>query len=213
VGFSHHERSEWSCKPELSRRQAGDLALHGVRFRMDRPWDRHGPAPCGDSRRIKCAADSAVGLSSSCVHIPSQNARWGADLSADQRSVAEAFASKHLAGRPERNCIPAHVRRRASESLCHFAPLIGTVARPTDTRTDTIALDGAVLSPARFLRVAYRAYVVEAMASHRPYRPGLGIERALAEIEHGHGTVYDPNAAGVVCVCFERSATSCRRDA
>ena len=35
------------------------------------------------------------------------------------------------------------------------------------------------------------ADVVEAMMSRRPYRPGLGIEAALAEIERGVGSVYD----------------------
>jgi PAS domain S-box-containing protein/putative nucleotidyltransferase with HDIG domain len=35
------------------------------------------------------------------------------------------------------------------------------------------------------------ADVVEAMMSHRPYRPALGIKAALAEIERGTGTLYD----------------------
>ena len=34
------------------------------------------------------------------------------------------------------------------------------------------------------------ADVVEAMASHRPYRPGLGMDVALAEIEKNKGTHY-----------------------
>lgn len=50
----------------------------------------------------------------------------------------------------------------------------------------------AILPEARILAVAD---VVEAMGSHRPYRPGLGIERALQEIERGRGTAYDPEAA------------------
>jgi HD-GYP domain-containing protein (c-di-GMP phosphodiesterase class II) len=29
------------------------------------------------------------------------------------------------------------------------------------------------------------------MASHRPYRPGLGIDEALAEIEKNRGILYD----------------------
>jgi HD-GYP domain-containing protein (c-di-GMP phosphodiesterase class II) len=33
--------------------------------------------------------------------------------------------------------------------------------------------------------------VVEAMASHRPYRPALGIDAALAEIQKNRGTLYD----------------------
>ena len=40
-------------------------------------------------------------------------------------------------------------------------------------------------------RVVMVADVVEAMTSHRPYRPGLGIEAGLAEIEHGAGVLYD----------------------
>jgi putative nucleotidyltransferase with HDIG domain len=35
------------------------------------------------------------------------------------------------------------------------------------------------------------ADVVEAMASHRPYRPALGLDAALAEIEKNKGTHYD----------------------
>ena len=35
------------------------------------------------------------------------------------------------------------------------------------------------------------ADVVEELASHRPYRPGLGIEQALAEIERARATLYD----------------------
>jgi len=41
--------------------------------------------------------------------------------------------------------------------------------------------------------------VVEAMTSHRPYRPALGIEAALAEIEAGRGTKFDP---AVVDLCI-----------
>ena len=44
------------------------------------------------------------------------------------------------------------------------------------------------LIEARILSVAD---VVEAMASHRPYRPGLGIEVALNEIEKNGGIFYD----------------------
>ena len=45
-----------------------------------------------------------------------------------------------------------------------------------------------ILIEARILIVAD---VVEAIASHRPYRPGLGIDKALEEIEKNSGTFYD----------------------
>jgi len=45
-----------------------------------------------------------------------------------------------------------------------------------------------ILLEARILAVSD---VVEAMASHRPYRPALGIEQALQEIETNKGILYD----------------------
>ncbi len=53
-----------------------------------------------------------------------------------------------------------------------------------------------IIIEARILGVAD---VVEAMSSHRPYRPGLGVEAALAEIECYRGILYDTN---VVDACL-----------
>ncbi|MDO8671735.1 MAG: HD-GYP domain-containing protein, partial [Dehalococcoidia bacterium] len=58
-------------------------------------------------------------------------------------------------------------------------------------------LDEHILPEARILAVAD---VVEAMASHRPYRPARGIDEALAEIANGRGTLYD---ADVVDACLK----------
>ena len=41
-------------------------------------------------------------------------------------------------------------------------------------------------------RIIGVADVVEAMSSHRPYRPALGIDKALEEIELNKGILYDP---------------------
>ncbi len=40
-------------------------------------------------------------------------------------------------------------------------------------------------------RITAVADVIEAMSSHRPYRPSIGLEGALREIERGRGTSYD----------------------
>lgn len=48
--------------------------------------------------------------------------------------------------------------------------------------------EGEICMQARILAVAD---IIEAMASHRPYRPGLGIESALQEIESQRGTSLD----------------------
>ncbi|MBE0612697.1 MAG: PAS domain S-box protein [Burkholderiales bacterium] len=50
----------------------------------------------------------------------------------------------------------------------------------------------AILFEARIMAVAD---VVEAMSTHRPYRPGMGMEAALAEIERGRGSAYDAEVA------------------
>jgi len=46
-----------------------------------------------------------------------------------------------------------------------------------------------ILLEARILAVAD---VIEAMASHRPYRPGLGINAALDEVSSKRATQFDP---------------------
>jgi PAS domain S-box-containing protein/putative nucleotidyltransferase with HDIG domain len=49
-------------------------------------------------------------------------------------------------------------------------------------------------------RILAVADVVDAMASHRPYRPALGMEKAVAEISTHKGIKYDPQ---VVDACLE----------
>ncbi len=49
---------------------------------------------------------------------------------------------------------------------------------------------GQILLESRIMAVAD---VIEAMATHRPYRPSLGLEAALNEIERGRASAYDPD--------------------
>jgi putative two-component system response regulator len=56
-----------------------------------------------------------------------------------------------------------------------------------------------ILPGARILVVAD---VVEAMSSHRPYRPGLGIDAALTEITRGCGAQYDPQVVDACVTLF-----------
>ncbi|WKJ88679.1 response regulator [Methylomonas montana] len=57
-------------------------------------------------------------------------------------------------------------------------------------------------------RVIAVADVLEAMASHRPYRPGLGQEPALAEIRRGAGSIYDADVAAACLRLFEEKGYS-----
>ena len=48
------------------------------------------------------------------------------------------------------------------------------------------------------------ADVIEAMASHRPYRPALGIEAALTEITENRGILYDPHIVDICLNLFRK---------
>jgi putative nucleotidyltransferase with HDIG domain len=53
-----------------------------------------------------------------------------------------------------------------------------------------------ILLEAKILAVAD---VVEAMASHRPYRAALGVDKALEEISKNKGILYDPDVVDACC--------------
>jgi HD-GYP domain-containing protein (c-di-GMP phosphodiesterase class II) len=65
--------------------------------------------------------------------------------------------------------------------LQHHERLNGS-GYPQGLKDDQILLESQIISVAD---------VVEAIASHRPYRPAIGIEAALAEIEKNKGILYD----------------------
>lgn len=71
----------------------------------------------------------------------------------------------------------------ADVALQHHERLDGT-GYPNGLVGDEIRLEA---------RIVAVADVVEAMASHRPYRPSLGITRALEEISRQKGSRYDPD--------------------
>ncbi len=57
-----------------------------------------------------------------------------------------------------------------------------------------------ILLEARIIAVAD---VVEAMASYRPYRPAIGLEKALEEIAGNRGALYDPAAVDACIRLFK----------
>jgi putative nucleotidyltransferase with HDIG domain len=61
--------------------------------------------------------------------------------------------------------------------------------------------DGDIRIEARIIGLAD---VVESIGSHRPYRPTLGIDKALDEIRANRGILYDPDAVDVCLSLFEK---------
>ncbi len=87
--------------------------------------------------------------------------------------------------------------------LQHHERLDGS-GYPNNLKGDEITLESRILAVAD---------VVEAMTSHRPYRPALGIEAALQEIESGRGEKYDARVVDLCISLFRNEGFSFSSDA
>jgi HD-GYP domain-containing protein (c-di-GMP phosphodiesterase class II) len=86
---------------------------------------------------------------------------------------------------------PCASRLQAALTVPHHERLDGS-GYPQGLKGDAILLEARILAVPD---------VVEAISSHRPYRPAaLGIEAALAEIEQASGSQFDP---AVVAACIK----------
>lgn len=86
-------------------------------------------------------------------------------------------------------CLPWPV---AQIALMHHERMDGS-GYPNGVAGEQIPLEARIMSVAD---------VIEAMWSHRPYRPGLGIAAALAEVERGAGVIYDAEVAAAALRMF-----------
>ena len=77
--------------------------------------------------------------------------------------------------------------------LQHHERLDGS-GYPNHLKGGQISLEACILGVAD---------VVEAMSSHRPYRPALGIDKALEEISQNKGILYDPEVADTCLKLFK----------
>jgi putative nucleotidyltransferase with HDIG domain/PAS domain S-box-containing protein len=67
---------------------------------------------------------------------------------------------------------------------------------PNNVKGDEIILEAKIIGVAD---------VVEAMSSHRPYRPALGIDKALEEISQNKDILYDPKVADACLKLFKEN--------
>jgi len=77
-----------------------------------------------------------------------------------------------------------------AQFILHPHERLNGLGYPNNLKGDKILLEARIIGVAD---------VVEAMSSHRPYRPALGIDAALEEITQNKGTLYDPE---VVDICL-----------
>ncbi|MBW2558955.1 MAG: HD domain-containing protein, partial [Deltaproteobacteria bacterium] len=76
--------------------------------------------------------------------------------------------------------------------LQHHEMMNGT-GYPNGLSGEEICLEARILSVAD---------VIEAMSSHRPYRPTLVIDKAIEEISQNKGILYDPDVADACLKVF-----------
>lgn len=72
---------------------------------------------------------------------------------------------------------------------------INSSGYPRGLKNEDIRLEAKIIAVAD---------VVEAMSSHRPYRPALGVEEALREIEKNKGILYDPEVVDACLRLFRK---------
>jgi PAS domain S-box-containing protein/putative nucleotidyltransferase with HDIG domain len=86
----------------------------------------------------------------------------------------------------------------AQAVLQHHERLDGS-GYPSGLKSDDTILEAKILAVAD---------VIEAMASHRPYRSALGIDKALEEISKNKGKLYDPDAVDICYRLFSEKSFS-----
>ena len=162
------------------------------------------PYTAGHQRRVTelaVAIASALGLDETRLE--------GLRVAGLMHDIGKLAISAELLSKPSRlTDVEYELIRSHPESACG---ILGTVDFPWPIPDIVVQhherMDGSgypkglkgdeILLEARILAVAD---VVEAMSSHRPYRPARGIDEAIAEIRDGAGSRYD---ASVVDACIE----------
>ncbi len=81
-----------------------------------------------------------------------------------------------------------------AQSILQHHELLDGSGYPNNLKGEEICLEARILSVSD---------VVEAMSSHRPYRPALGIDKALGEISQNKGKLYDPDVVDACVRLFK----------
>lgn len=80
-----------------------------------------------------------------------------------------------------------------SQSILEHHERLDGSGYPNQLKAEQISIEGRIMAVAD---------VVDAMSAYRPYRPSLGIDVALSEIERGRGSLYDESAVDACLALF-----------
>lgn len=186
---------------EEARRQAERLrrAVEGTVLAMSQVVETRDPYTAGHERRVSELA-TALGQKMGLAGAELEGLRLGALIhDIGKISVpAEILAKPGRLSPEELNLIKQHPQAGYDIlSIIDFGRPVAELVLQHHERPDGSGypqgLQAADLLPETHILGV--ADVVEAMSSHRPYRPALGMEVTLDEIRAGAGTRYDPDVA------------------
>jgi HD-GYP domain-containing protein (c-di-GMP phosphodiesterase class II) len=102
---------------------------------------------------------------------------------------ADEFAVMRRHSELGRDIIAGAGMEDVADWVCHLHERVDGRGYPAGLGGDAIPLES---------RLLHCADALEAMTSSRIYRPGMELERALAELERGAGSQFDPQVALVL---------------
>jgi len=203
--ITEKKRAEEEIQRHVARLQAAFMGTVDVTMRMSEMRD---PYTAGHERRvaeIAAAIGAELGLDAQAIE--------GLRVAGQLHDVGKIAIPAEILSKPGRlspleyRLIQGHPEAgRAVLQNLELPWPVAEVALQHHERMDGSGYPQGVKGEAIPLeaRIVAVADVIEAMASHRPYRPGLGIDKALAEIERGRGTAYDAAVADACLKLFRQ---------
>ena len=197
---SKREQAEADLKESFEKLKK---ALNGTVYALTEILQRRDPYTAGHQGRVAelaCAIAQEMGLSEDRIE--------GIRMAGLLHDIGKIYVPSEILARPgrisslETDIIETHVQvgYEILKTIEFPWPVVETVLQhqerldgsgyPSGLRGDDILLEARILAVAD---------VVEAMSSHRPYRPTLGMDMALKEISDFRGVRYD---ADVVDACL-----------
>jgi PAS domain S-box-containing protein/putative nucleotidyltransferase with HDIG domain len=192
-------------KAEEERRQSAEQLLNALKATIEsisKTTEMRDPFIAGHQKRVSQLASAIAGE----IGLPKDRAE-AIRIAAIIHDVGKMFIPAEILSKPgklsevEFNLLKQHPQAGFDilKNIEFPWPIVQIVIQHHERMNGSgypSRLSGeAIIIEARILAVAD---VVEAMASHRPYRPALGIDKALEEISKNKSTLYD---AEVVDAC------------
>ena len=203
LAFQNNEKANRAAELIIINQELHDALMNTVQVAMILSEMRD-PYTTGHERRV---AEIAVAISAELCF--DRNQQEGIRVAGYLHDVGKIKLPAEILSKPgkltenEYNLIKDHAQSGydvlsrvdfpwpiADVALQHHERIDGS-GYPKNLKRESIIIEARIIAVAD---------VVEAMSSHRPYRPGLGIEKALVEIEQGRALIYDEN---VVDACLK----------